>query len=69
MAANDITVLQEKADGSLKETLLTPAVIGAVATNPTNTTGADAISNIMSLTQAEYDAIVSPDAATLYVIV
>lgn len=29
MAANDITVLQEQADGSLKEALLTPTKIGA----------------------------------------
>lgn len=40
-----------------------------VTSDPTGVTGADAITNIMSLTQAEYDAIVSPDAATLYVIV
>jgi hypothetical protein len=31
-------------------------------------TGADAITNVVSLTQAEYDAIGSPNAATLYVI-
>jgi hypothetical protein len=42
---------------------------GYVPSDPTGVTGADAITNIMSLTQAEYDAIVTPDAATLYVIV
>jgi len=26
------------------------------------------VSNIMSLTQAEYDAIITPDASTIYVI-
>lgn len=31
--------------------------------------GVVAITNIMSLTQAQYDAIVTKDAATLYVIV
>jgi hypothetical protein len=31
--------------------------------------GADAIANIISLTQAEYDAITTPDASTFYVIV
>jgi hypothetical protein len=41
----------------------------AVQSDPTGVTGADAITNIISLTQAEYDAIVSPDATTLYVIV
>lgn len=40
----------------------------AVASNPTGITGADAITNIVSLTSAEYAAIVSPSATTLYVI-
>lgn len=39
----------------------------AVKTDVTGITGADAITNIVSLTQAEYDAI-TPDASTLYVI-
>lgn len=40
----------------------------SVISNPTGVTGADQITNIISLTQAEYDAIASPDASTLYVI-
>lgn len=36
--------------------------------DPSAVTGADAITNIMSLTQAEYDAITTPNAATLYII-
>lgn len=36
--------------------------------NPTGITGADVVTNIMSLTQAEYDAIVTHNASTLYVI-
>jgi hypothetical protein len=40
----------------------------AVVSNTTGITGADAVTNIVSLTQAEYDAIVSPNASTLYVI-
>ena len=40
----------------------------AVKTNTTGVTGADQVTNIISLTQAEYDAIVSPDASTFYVI-
>ena len=39
-----------------------------VQSDPTGVTGADAITNMMSLTQAEYDAI-TPNASTLYVIV
>ena len=41
----------------------------AVISDPTGITGADVIINAVSLTQAEYDAIGTPDAATLYVIV
>lgn len=36
-------------------------------TDPTGVTGADKVTNIISLTQAEYDAI-TPNASTLYVI-
>lgn len=44
------------------------ATLSVPATDPTGVTGADQITNIMSLTQAEFDAIVTPDASTLYVI-
>lgn len=40
----------------------------AVRTDTTGVTGADQVTNIISLTQAEYDAIVSPDSSTFYVI-
>ncbi len=39
-----------------------------VGSDPSAVTGADAITNMMSLTQAEYDAIGTPDANTFYVI-
>jgi hypothetical protein len=39
----------------------------AVLSDTTGVTGADRVTNIISLTQAEYDAI-TPDAATVYVI-
>ena len=39
----------------------------AVQSNTTGITGADAITNIVSLTQAEYDGI-TPNASTLYII-
>jgi len=46
----------------------TPAdIANMVESDPTGVTGADAITNIISLTTAEYGAI-TPDAATLYVI-
>jgi hypothetical protein len=47
---------------------LVPADIGAVASNVTGITGATAITNIVSLTQAQYDAIATPSSTTLYVI-
>lgn len=40
----------------------------AVVSDATGITGADAVTNIVSLTQAEYNAIASPSATTLYVI-
>jgi hypothetical protein len=42
-------------------------IANMVESDVTGVTGADAITNIISLTQAEYDAI-TPDASTLYVI-
>jgi hypothetical protein len=39
-----------------------------VGSDPTGVTGADAVTNIISLTQAEYDTIGSPNASTVYII-
>ena len=39
-----------------------------IASNTTGVTGADQITNIMSLTTAEYEAIGSPNSSTLYII-
>lgn len=39
-----------------------------IVSDPTGITGADEITNIVSLTQAEYDAIFSPSASTLYIV-
>jgi hypothetical protein len=39
-----------------------------ITSDPTGITGADTVTNIVSLTQAEYNAIGSPDAATLFLI-
>lgn len=41
----------------------------AVVSNTTGITGADQVTNIVSLTQAEYDAIGSPSATTFYITV
>lgn len=40
-----------------------------VESDITGVTGADVVTNMMSLTQVEYDAITTPDAATFYIIV
>jgi hypothetical protein len=47
---------------------LTASDIGAIASNITGITGATKITNIVAVTQAQYDAIASPSASTLYVI-
>lgn len=52
-------------DGDLVDSSVTADDV--VISDPTGVTGADAITNIMSLTQAEYNAI-TPDSATLYII-
>ena len=41
---------------------------GGVLSDPTGVTGADAVANILSMTQAEYNAISTPNAATIYII-
>ena len=61
--SSTIDVLMQSADAATARTNLS-----AVGTDPTGVTGADAVTNVMSLTQAEYDAIGAPNAATLYVI-
>lgn len=49
--------------------VLTPSDIGAVASNTAGVAGAVTVTNIIKVTQAQYDAIVSPSVSTLYVIV
>lgn len=49
--------------------VLTPAAIGAVASSTTGLTGATALSNVVMVTQAGYNAIGTPSATTLYIIV
>lgn len=39
-----------------------------ITSDPSGVAGADVVTNIISLTQAEYDAIGTPDASTLYYI-
>ena len=66
--AFDPTDYATAAQGALADTATQPADIALmVESDVTGVTGADAITNVISLTQAEYDAI-TPDAATLYVI-
>ena len=50
------------------ETALEYFTSQAIISNTTGITGADAVTNIVSLTQAEYNAVGSPDAATLFLI-
>jgi hypothetical protein len=60
-----------KSDGTVDiagDLVLGPNSAPAVKSDTTGVTGADQITNMMSLTQAEYDAISSPDANTFYII-
>ena len=67
---NGTTRLQVISTGEVRITTLQLGANNApaVRTDVTGVTGADPINNIISLTQAEYNAIVSPDANTFYVI-
>ncbi len=75
-AATDSTDYATAAQGTLADSALQPGDnvsdltndAAYVPSNPTGVTGADAITNIMSLTQAEYD-LITPNASTFYVIV
>lgn len=63
--ASFTTADETKLDGVEASATANP---NAVDSDTTGITGADAISNMVSLTQAEYDAL-TPNASTFYVIV
>ena len=68
-AATASTDYATAAQGTLAGTAVQPAAIAKmVVSDTTGITGADAITNMVSLTQAEYDAL-TPDADTLYVVI
>lgn len=48
---------------------LTPSDIGAVASDSTAVSGSIAVTNMIKVTQAQYNAIVSKSVSTLYIIV
>lgn len=66
LTASDIGAADSSHTHDYDDLTNTPPV---VISDPAGITGADAITNIVSLTQAEYDDITTPDPATLYVIV
>jgi hypothetical protein len=49
--------------------VLTPSDIGAIASDISGVAGALTVTNMIKVTQAQYDAISSPSLSTLYVIV
>lgn len=70
----NVTITTAVADDSHAHTLATlPAVQtalnGKISSDVTGVTGAVAIANGIALSQADYDAILSPDANTLYVVI
>lgn len=66
--------LLESSTGSLlnlsgnAEVFSSPAQEDLIASDTQGVTGADVVTNVISLTQAEYDTIGTPDTSTLYVI-
>ena len=66
----DLSGLLVKASNlsDLANTTTARSNLSAVGTVPTGITGASQVINIVSLTQANYDAITSPSANTLYII-
>jgi len=68
-ATTAATAYATAAQGTLAGTATQPADIALmVESDVTGVTGADAVTNIISLTQAEYDDIVTPNASTIYLI-
>ena len=79
-AAADAVVLAaaiQRVNHTGTQTLVTISDAGTAAANdttdfpltdPSGVTGADAVTNIISLTQAEYNAIGTPGASTLYIL-
>jgi hypothetical protein len=65
----DNTSDANKPVSTAQQTAIDAAVEGMVVSDTTGVAGADVITNVISLTQAEYDEIDVPDTATLYVIV
>lgn len=74
LADNDIfavlDVSEVEADAQPKKVTASGffASVGGLRSVTTNISGASQVTNIVSLSQAQYDAISSPDATTLYVI-
>jgi len=68
-AATAATDYATAAQGVLAASATQPGDLALmVESDVTGVTGADAVTNIISLTQAEYDAIGTPNAATIYAI-
>ena len=67
-AAADVAAVSNAAATATNKVTL--QAIARLFSNPSGVTGADAITNVMSLSQSEYDAIGAGnyDASTLYVI-
>jgi hypothetical protein len=64
-AAADVAAVSNAAATATNKVTL--QAIARLFSDPSGVTGGDAITNILSCTQSEYDAI-TPDASTLYII-
>jgi hypothetical protein len=65
-AATDVAAVSNAASTATNKVTLQS--IARLFSDPTGITGADAITNAVSLTQAEYDALGSTSNTTLYIV-
>ncbi len=65
ITANSVQSVNGKAGQAIS---LAPADLGAVASSITGISGAQAVANVVVISQTAYDAIASPNTATLYFI-
>ena len=71
LSDDDIFLFMDDPSGSAttKKISLSYITNGLVQSNTDNITGASGVNNIVSISQANYDNIISPDPNTLYFIV
>lgn len=68
VTANTAKISFDSTSSTKLSGIATGAEVNTIDSDPSGVSGADQVTNVMSLTTAEYGAIGTPDAATLYII-